>query len=490
MHPAIKVFFAAALITTLSTLFVSSILYLPPRELELLRKADALRPTLRIPTVARDAMPHPDVHPLVGAAPNHQSNTSSLPVNASHLEDHRTSNKRLSHAINVKFNQKQSGFESGSASKTGPPSKESRAIARAIADAMLHLTERHSSLGSYASEHNKGDEDDEDDNDDEDDSDDEAHEADEDDEDDKDESSQQDDTDEYAASERNSPHTVQTAIDDPAIQSAITKLAKSAKKNERTQVQRVIHSSDTSPKIQDHPSNTVGLNDDEEVDSEDHDDDQDHNDPDGSAMRRAMDHLAEQRRVALAAQKNEIQSSKNTQGPTTIKEGIISDATGDKISSSEYGKGTVANVVTTEPVERRPDTKIVAKERKFEEIQTNAKVIKHEKQTKKSNPVNEARARPVTMEDAMKKLSMKFHDRSSQELRNGKVYDTSRQAADATNGNLDDGSTTGGHTKNSSARQRSGSGRDVTTNSKLEHKESPTDAMAKAMEQLAKRARV
>lgn len=60
MHPTVKVLATSAFIVALTVLFVSSIVYLPPHELELLRKAESLRYPLRISTVIRDAMSHSD----------------------------------------------------------------------------------------------------------------------------------------------------------------------------------------------------------------------------------------------------------------------------------------------------------------------------------------------------------------------------------------------------------------------------------------------
>lgn len=473
MHSAIKVFCAAVLIITLSTLFVSSILYLPPRQLERLRKADALRPTLKIPTVVRDAMPHPDVHPLVGPP---QSDISSLPVDASRLTHPPASDEKPSHPITVKLNEKRVTLGPAPASKLNPPSRESRAIARAIADAMLRLTEQHAPLESYSSE---DDEDDEDDG-----------------EDDENESSEvHHRIDNSATSERNSPYIVQTAVDDPALQSTITKLAKSARDSDRAHIQHVIHSSDSSAKIEEHPRKIVGSSDDVDdkgIDSEDHDDDQDHNDPDGSAMRRAMEHLVEQHRMALATEKRDTQIASNVRIPTTNNERIKPARLSDNPAPGEHDKKLIIKGVSDKPVEGHLDGKLESKNHKAVKVQNKAVVVKNEKlrngkgDDKVLDKGKYADTRPVTMEDAMAKLVDKLRDRPSQILRNNDISDApKKKLIDETEGNRDDKNVKGDHIREVSTRQNPSLDRGIRVNLKVGDKDSPVDAMAKAMGHLA-----
>lgn len=466
MHPVIKVLFAAALIATLSTLFVSSILYLPPRELELLRKADTIHSGLHIPTVARDAKPHPAANPLVTRTHPHSA-SPSIPVDASHLKA-----PIAPEPISIDKPIKLAG-RSSEVLKKVPPSKESRAIARAIADAMLRLTERRAPAKLSASERDDDDSENEEDD---------------------TLDGEQDDTDDSATSERDSVHTVQTAMDDPALESAMTKLAKSTRENDLNHIQRVIHSSNTAAKIEDPPSNIVGSNDNinMETDSEDHDDDQDHSDPDGSAMRLAMIHLAEQRRKTLDAQKRKGQSVKIIQNPATNNVPVdAKQISGKSISEKESYLKNGPNLLSAKDRHRSESP---TKDRKSDEVQSKADVAKpvqNEKaDTQETRSAGNSNVHSLTMEDAMSKLSEKVAGRTQSGLLNNKIgNERIGKQTEANNGNSTNENTMDDIVRNLEERQHQSPDANATAKSKMEDKHSAADAMAEAMEHLGKQYR-
>lgn len=122
MQRLIQFLIMITFVTALSSLFISSILYIPPRDLERLRKANSLQHPLRIPVVARDLIPNTLQPPT----------TTTLPPDASDispdLAKSPTPDPTPSPTPLLQDNDSRS--------------KQTRAVDRAVAQAMLRLTEQ------------------------------------------------------------------------------------------------------------------------------------------------------------------------------------------------------------------------------------------------------------------------------------------------------------------------------------------------------------